>query len=99
LGPWAYDVAYFIGGALSVQDRRGHEQSLLSGYLAALQAADGPVVSMDDAWPDYVRHTLHGFLWAATPAVMQPLERVVAMAERYAAAIEDHDTLAVLGAR
>jgi hypothetical protein len=30
---------------------------------------------------------------------MQPLERVVAMAERYAAAIEDHDTLAVLGAR
>jgi hypothetical protein len=99
LGPWAYDVAYFIGGALSVVDRREHERSLLSGYLGALATAGGPAVSMDDAWPDYVRHTLHGFLWAATPAIMQSLERVVAMAERYAAAIEDHDTLAVLGAR
>ncbi len=97
LGPWAYDVAYFIGGALSVEDRRAHERELLDRYLEALASAGGPLVGMDAAWTDDVRHTLHGFLWAATPAVMQPLERVVAMAERYAAAIEDHDTLSELG--
>ena len=97
LGPWAYDVAYFIGGALSIEDRRAHERELLDGYLEAFAAAGGPLVGMDVAWPDYVRHTLHGILWAATPAVMQPLERIVAMAERYAAAIEDHDTLRELG--
>lgn len=98
LGPWAYDVAYFIAGALSVEDRREHELALLDGYLGALEAAGGPFVKLDDAWPDYVHHLLHGFLWAATPAVMQPLERVVAMADRYAVAIEDHGTLAALGA-
>jgi hypothetical protein len=97
LGPWAYDVAYFIGGSLSVEDRRAHERPLLMGYLDALAANGGPRVDQDSAWLDYVRHTLHGFLWSATPAVMQPLERVVAMAERYAVAIADHDTLRMLG--
>ena len=96
LGPWAYDVSYFIAGALSVEDRRGHERALLAGYLHALAASGGPRVDPDTAWSEYVRHLLHGFLWAATPAVMQPLDRVVAMAERYAAAIDDHDTLALL---
>jgi Phosphotransferase enzyme family len=96
LGPWSYDVAYFIGGALSVADRRAAERDLLLGYLQALRGAGGPAVDPDEAWQAYVRHTLHGFLWAVTPAVMQPLERVVAMAERYAAAIEDLDVLRVL---
>jgi len=93
LGPWSYDVAYFIGGALTVADRRRHERALLDGYLEALRAHGGPDVGRDDGWRDYVRHTLHGFLWAATPPVMQTPERVLAMAERYVAAIEDHDTL------
>ncbi|HEX6389558.1 MAG TPA: aminoglycoside phosphotransferase family protein [Solirubrobacteraceae bacterium] len=95
-GPWSYDVAYFVGGALSVADRRAHERALLDGYLEALRAHGGPRIDADDAWRDYVRHTLHGFLWAATPPVMQTPERVRAMAERYVAAIEDHETLGAL---
>jgi aminoglycoside/choline kinase family phosphotransferase len=97
LGPWSYDVAYFIGGALSVEDRRTHERALLRVYLDVLAASGGPRIDDEEAWLDYRRHTLHGFLWAVTPAVMQPLERVVAMAERHAIAIEDHDSLAAIG--
>jgi hypothetical protein len=96
LGPWSYDVAYFIGGALSVADRRAHERDLLNGYLDALESRGGPRIDAEDAWLDYRRHALHGFLWAVTPAVMQPLERVVAMAERHVAAIEDLDSLGAL---
>ncbi|HYF24376.1 MAG TPA: phosphotransferase [Baekduia sp.] len=98
LGPWSADVAYFVGGALTVEDRRVHERDLLHGYLEALSAHGGPQVSRDEAWADYVRHALHGVLWAATPAVMQPLERIVAMAQRYAAAIEDLEVLDALSA-
>jgi hypothetical protein len=97
LGPWSYDVAYFVGGALSVEDRRAHERDLLNGYLAALSALGGPRIDHDEAWLAYRRHTLHGLLWAVTPAQMQPLERVVAMAERHATAIEDHDSLTAIG--
>jgi hypothetical protein len=98
LGPWSYDVAYFIGGALSVADRRAHERDLVNGYLDALASSGGPRIDAEAAWLEYRRHALHGFLWAVTPAVMQPLERVVAMAERHVAAIEDLDSLGALAA-
>jgi hypothetical protein len=94
--PALYDVAYFIGGALTVADRRTHEHALLEHYLQALAAGGGPRLDRDAAWLDYRRYTLHGYLWAVTPAVMQPLERVRAMAERHLAAIDDHDPFAVL---
>lgn len=97
IAPWSYDVAYFIGGALSVAYRREHERHLLEHYRSALEAAGGPALTFDSCWEAYRRHTLHGFLWAMTPPVMQPVERVQAMAERHIAAIEDHETLALLG--
>jgi len=94
--PAFYDVAYFIGGALEPDDRRAHEQELVRHYLAALSAGGGPTVGFDDAWLDYRRYTLHGFLWAVTPPVMQPPDKVKAMGERHALAIADHDSLASL---
>jgi hypothetical protein len=97
IAPWSYDVAYFLGGALSVADRRDHEHGLLEHYRSALAAAGGPTLGCDETWEAYRRHTLHGFLWAMTPPVMQPIERVQAMAARHVAAIEDHDSLALLG--
>lgn len=97
LAPNLYDVAYFIGGALSIADRREHERALLQEYLAALAAAGGPSIGWDEAWRSYVHHTLHGFLWAVTPPVMQSPERIAAMAERHLAAIDDHDVVAELG--
>src|SRR5206468_3652314 len=35
VGPALWDVAYFIGGALSAEDRCAHERSLLLHYLQA----------------------------------------------------------------
>ncbi|MGH3492947.1 MAG: phosphotransferase [Sciscionella sp.] len=92
-GPWSYDVAYFISGALTVADRRAHEEALLRYYLEELAAAGGPRLDFDGAWPDYVRHLVQGLTWTMTPAVMQPVERTRVMSERHVAAVEDHDAV------
>jgi aminoglycoside phosphotransferase (APT) family kinase protein len=96
LGPPMDDVAYLIGGALSVEDRQQEERDLLEHYLAAVAAADGPAPDFDEAWLGYRRHHLHGFLWSLTGPRMQPRADVLAMSERYVAAILDHDTLDLL---
>ncbi|MDT5364263.1 MAG: hypothetical protein QOC69_6025 [Mycobacterium sp.] len=98
VAPWSYDVSYFIGGALSVADRRAHERDLLALYCSALAAAGGPSLDADDCWAAYRRHSLHGFLWAVTPPVMQSPERVQSMSERHLTAIEDLEPFALLGA-
>lgn len=95
--PWSYDVAYFVTGSLTVEDRRIHERALLTHYLDALQAHGGPRIGFDEAWLDYRRHQLHGLIWVAVPPTMQSVDRVTAMTNRYVTAIEDHQTLAVVG--
>lgn len=96
LAPWAHDVSYFLGSALTVEDRRSHERDLLRHYLDSLKSAGGPAIEDEDAWREYRLHTLHGFAWMCVPTVMQPSEVVAAMATRYAAAIEDHDPIGLL---
>jgi len=96
LAPWAHDVSYFLGSALSVEDRRTRERELLRHYLDALAGAGGPRLDDEEAWREYRLHTLHGFAWMCVPTVMQPSSVVAAMAERYAAAIEDHDPTGLL---
>ena len=93
LGPWSYDVAYFISGALTISDRRAHEAGLLRYYLDQLALAGGPRISFDDAWRDYVRHLVHGLIWTMTPKVMQPAERSRVMSDRHVAAVEDHGVI------
>jgi hypothetical protein len=97
IAPAIDDVSYFVTGALTVEDRRAHEQSLLRYYLDRLVAEGGPKLGFDDAWLDYRRHTVHGFLWVLTPPEMQAPVRVRAMGDRYVAALEDHETLRLLG--
>jgi hypothetical protein len=97
IAPWSYDVAYFITGALSIEDRRSHERDLLAHYHTALISAGGPQLDPDEYFAEYRRHALHGFLWALTPPVMQTSERVQAMSARHLAAIEDLESLALLG--
>jgi hypothetical protein len=87
-----------VTGALDVEDRRSNERELLRHYVDALTACGGPLLPEDDAWHDYRRFSMHGFLWATTPAVMQPWANVRAMAERHTAAILDLDALDALGA-
>jgi hypothetical protein len=97
IAPWSYDVAYFITGALTVDDRRAYERDLLGHYRETLAAAGGPELDADECFAAYRRHALHGFLWAVTPPVMQTSERVQAMSARHVAAIEDLESLALLG--
>lgn len=47
VGHWAFDVAYFIAGALSPWNRREHEQELLRHYLARL-SEHGPTEPTDE---------------------------------------------------
>jgi hypothetical protein len=97
LGPWSFDVAYFICGALTIGDRVDNERALLLEYLSALASAGGPKLTYDEAMESYAKSLLHGISWVLVPAAMQPLERVVAMSERYTAALVDHGTLSRFG--
>lgn len=95
--PWSYDVAYFLVGALSVNDRKKHDRELVNGYLDALEALGGPALDRPEAWKDYQRHTLHGLIWATLPPTWISAEQVQAMTERYVSAIVDHDPFEILG--
>ena len=94
--PVMWDVTYFLVGALSIDDRRTHERDLIHHYLTAFHAAGG-TLSFEDAWTGYRQHQLHGVLWFPTPIEMQPLENTVAVVERYAAGVEDHDSFTAVG--
>jgi hypothetical protein len=93
---WAHDVGLFLIGALSVPDRRQHERQLLRDYLATRAGLGAPAEDGDQAWDAYRRHPLHGALYALTPSSMQPPEVCAALADRYATAAADLDTLTLL---
>ncbi|MGO4385523.1 phosphotransferase [Specibacter sp. RAF43] len=97
LGPWSYDVATFLSGALTIEDRRNNEEALLKHYLELLSAGGGEELSFKAAHSDYRRHLLRGFLWAVSPSIMQPFERSRIMSERHLTAMEDNGTLGQLG--
>ena len=97
LSCWAFDVANFMVGALTIEDRRKHERELLRRYLDRLAAHGAPTLDWPQAWDDYRRHILNGIIWPTVPPNMQPLENVRAMGERYTTALLDHDTLGLLG--
>lgn len=96
LAPGVDDVSYFIVGAMDIEERRQHEQDLVRQYLDALARCGGPRLDFHKYWEDYRRHQLHGLLWAATPPMMQPFERVQAMAIRHLSALKDHETIQLL---
>lgn len=95
-GPWQQDYTYFLVGALEPADRRVAERDLLRTYLDALAANGAPAPMFDDAWLDYRRHLIHGFLWVVCPVEMQPVDIITANVERFAAAIDDLDAAGAL---
>jgi aminoglycoside phosphotransferase (APT) family kinase protein len=97
LMPWAKDVAYFMGSALSVADRRNHERDILAAYLQALKRNGGPQISVADAWDEYRAQMLQGLVWMVVTEQMQPIEVTAALNERYLSAVSDLDSLGVLG--
>ncbi|UCV23681.1 phosphotransferase [Ferribacterium limneticum] len=103
-GGWAYDFAYLVTSALTVEDRRLWEQDLLHFYLDRLQAAGGAQIPFDEAWLSYRQHTFYPyFAWVYTIGAgtlqpnMQPDHISMAIIERTANAINDHDALKLVG--
>ncbi|KUI71667.1 hypothetical protein VM1G_07092 [Cytospora mali] len=92
VGSAFHDVTYFMGAALTVEDRREHEWRVFDHYLKSLARFGGPVLDRNDKEVDfeYRKNWLSGVAWAVTPYSMQTKERVHAMVPRYAAAISDH---------
>ncbi|RSL91491.1 hypothetical protein CEP52_014234 [Fusarium oligoseptatum] len=98
IGSCFHDFAYFVVGALSVEDRRAHEFKILDHYLKKLaELGHGPFSSKDDdVIKEYSKGTMAGMGWVLTPYAMQRKERVIAMCERYCAAIVDHKAIELI---
>jgi aminoglycoside/choline kinase family phosphotransferase len=101
LGPGASDLSYFLGGSLSVDDRRLHEGDLARQYVDALRAQGVNGYSNDDLWLDYRRHAYAGLVMTVGASMMVARtergdDMFLAMAERHATHIEDMDSQALL---
>ncbi len=97
-GHWIHDVAYFMGGALDVPERRKHERALIQGYLDAAKAAGGEIPTFDEAWAAYRKALFYGFIvWLGTDPAHQPDTVCVANISRFGAAMLDHDVYGLLG--
>jgi hypothetical protein len=60
LGPPGVDVSYFLGAALSVEDRRASERDLIKEYHERLVAAGVEDFDFDACWQSYREGVLYG---------------------------------------
>ncbi len=75
-GGGSVDLAYFVGGCLTVEDRRTHESDLLAHYHEALSARGVAGYSLEQLRHDYRRETFAGILMAIVASmVVQRTER------------------------
>jgi aminoglycoside phosphotransferase (APT) family kinase protein len=96
-GHWATDVSYHLATALSIEDRRASERDLLRHYLSELaRAGASHPPDWEEAWERYRCHFPYGyFLWAITR--ISSREVVLLHIPRIATAMDDHQTLRLLG--
>lgn len=98
-GHWSQDTGYFLAGALTSEDRRRHEMALVEGYRQALQVPEGQRPSAELAWLWYRASPAYGLaVWLSTLGTdsYQTREISLALAQRYAAAFVELDTLSAL---
>ncbi len=75
-GPAMTDVSYFVGGSLSVDDRRAHEEALVREYHEALHAHGVRGFDWEECWEGYRRAAFLGILMTVGPAmIVQRTER------------------------
>ena len=95
------DASYFLGGSLTLEDRRAHEQELLREYHEALQEHGVRGFGWEECWEGYRRQAFLGVLMTVAPAMLvQRTERgdemfLVTLA-RYAQQVLDLDAIELL---
>jgi aminoglycoside phosphotransferase (APT) family kinase protein len=93
-GPWSHDVAYFLGSALDVPDRRAWEEPLLKFYLDQLRIHGVSPPDFAEAWSAYRAQMIYGlYYWLVNPIEFQAEVNNCAVAPRFAHAVIDHGTL------
>ena len=102
VGPALTDVAYFLGCALDVEQRRAHSEELLRSYHDAL-GPDAPL-SLEDVREGVRRQTFFGVVMSiVSPMLVERTERgdrmFMTMIARHCQHVLDTDALAVLPAQ
>lgn len=69
-GPVMSDVSYFLGGGLSVQDRRDRERELVGEYHSALLTGGVQGFDWDACWLGYRRQSFGGVLMAIVASML-----------------------------
>jgi Protein of unknown function (DUF1679) len=95
-GHWALDVSHLLCTGLTPDDRRRHEERLITYFLEQLEANGGPSLGMETAYRSYWRMAFYGFAWALCPPELQAEEVCRVCAERVVTAIADLATLDAL---
>ena len=83
------DVSYFLGGGLTSNARRQHEQELVQSYHAQLMAGGVSDYGFDACWNDYRRFSFSGLLMAVIASMIvgqtaRGDDMFMAMASRHA---------------
>jgi len=102
-GPAMMDASYFLGGGLSVADRREHEERLIGVYRQELLAAGVHNLSWETCWTEYRRQTFLTLIMVVAPAMLvvrtdRGDEMFMTLLERVCQQILDLDSLALLPA-
>lgn len=98
VAPWVKDFAYQMVAALDIADRRRWERPLLARYLRRLAEGGVAAPSFEEAWTDYRCELVYGlFIFMINESHFQREETNTAFAARFGAAVQDHDSFALLG--
>jgi hypothetical protein len=69
-GPLMLDASYFLGGSLTVERRRAHEEGLLRTYHAALLERGVSGLEWEACWEGYRRESFFGVLMAIAASML-----------------------------
>jgi len=94
------DVAYFLSGTVTPEDRRNHLDDLLEFYFSALEAAGVSALDRPALLHQYRWHVAYVWVAAATTLAMgsewQPIKYVSRTMDRLNQAIADSDCISAL---
>jgi thiamine kinase-like enzyme len=100
VGHWGRDLAYTLGTALTVENRRAWEKELVTYYVEQMKANGWADITFDEAWHHYSKQFLTALTWwtvTLSPPEgypdMQPRDITLEFIRRLTTAMEDLGTL------